>query len=107
MAPPAAIFLGMDLRTFDRSPGSWIAQLVLRELHAADGPLSAVNLAGRCFLPARHVGDALHELQQAGLVTHRGRRWRALERRIEDAAAGRERLRERRHFDGGRRFPAA
>ena len=63
------------------SPVGWAAELVLRELHAAEGGLTVLNLAGRCFLPARQVTDALHELERAGLVSQRGRRWRALERR--------------------------
>jgi hypothetical protein len=97
----------MRARSFDGSPPGWAAQLVLRELHTADGPLTAVNLAGRCFLPARHVGDALRELEQAGLASRRGRRWHALERRSHDAEPGTERRRERRGIDAERRFPAA
>ena len=90
----------MDPGSLDRSPTSWTAQLVLRKLHAADGPLTAVNLAGRCFLPSHHVVDALRELQQVGLVSRRGRRWRPLERRARDSDRRTARRRER-------RFPAA
>ena len=84
----------------ERSPSSWIAQIVLRELHAAQRSLTAVNLAGRCFLPARQVGDALSELQMAGLASRRGHRWRAFERRERNTGAEGGRRRER-------RFPAA
>jgi hypothetical protein len=97
----------MNPRTLDRSPAGWIAQLVLRELHLAEGGLTAVNLAGRCFLPARQVADGLRELQHAGLVSHRGRRWRALERRRARAHQDAGRYRERRDGDRERPFPAA
>ena len=71
----------MQRPTLNVSPVGWTADLVLRTLYAAEGGLTELNLAGRCFLPARQITDALDELEQAGLVSQRGRRWRALERR--------------------------
>lgn len=87
---------------------SWIAQVVLTELHAQDRGLTAVNLAGRTFLPLRQVNDALHELHEKRLVRHRGRRWRARERRNgePEPTPGRRRDR-RRDADGPRGSHAA
>ena len=77
----------------------WSAQLVLEELHRIGSWISPVNLAGRCFLPADQVDGVLLDLERAGLVTQRGRRWRAHERRAEGTgASAHARRRERREF---------
>jgi DNA-binding MarR family transcriptional regulator len=77
----------------------WVAELVLAELHALGAGATAVNLAGRCFLPSAQVTEALLELERAGLVTRRGHRWEARERRSGRTGPPRriERRAERRH----------
>ena len=62
------------------SPTDWTARFVLTELHAAGGSVTAVQLAGRCFMPVDQVAAALLDLKRAELVARRGRRWRASER---------------------------
>lgn len=96
----------MQHPALDSSPLSWTAQIVLRELHVAGVALTAVNLAGRCFLPAKQVAAALRELHAAGLASRRGRRWQALERRHAGSTRTLGRRRERRDDARGSFDPA-